>query len=159
MQEFSSGSELIQALQEDDYARQLVAPAGGIKQQIDNKKDKTICFSWVTDLENTQDNVYDLMRTGRARWRIENETFNTLKNQGINLEHNYGLGKKNLSCIFTIMMMAFLIDQIQQMNCWLFKEAKVKAGSKRYLRECIRSYFRIYQVDSVETIYRAIPRT
>ena len=31
LQEFSSGSELIQALQEDDYARQFVAPAGGIK--------------------------------------------------------------------------------------------------------------------------------
>lgn len=32
LQEFSSGSELIQALQEDDYARQFVAPAGGIKR-------------------------------------------------------------------------------------------------------------------------------
>ena len=31
LQEFSSGRELIQALQEDDYARQLIAPAGGIK--------------------------------------------------------------------------------------------------------------------------------
>ena len=31
LQDFSSGSELIQALQEDDYARQFVAPAGGIK--------------------------------------------------------------------------------------------------------------------------------
>ena len=31
LQEFSSGSELIQALQEDDYARKFVAPAGGIK--------------------------------------------------------------------------------------------------------------------------------
>ena len=31
LQEFSSGSELIQALQEDDYARSFVAPAGGIK--------------------------------------------------------------------------------------------------------------------------------
>ncbi|MCP4372661.1 MAG: IS4 family transposase [Deltaproteobacteria bacterium] len=31
LQEFSSGTELIQALQEDDYARQFVAPAGGIK--------------------------------------------------------------------------------------------------------------------------------
>lgn len=32
LQEFSSGRELIQALQEDDYARQFVAPAGGIKR-------------------------------------------------------------------------------------------------------------------------------
>ena len=31
LQDFSSGSELIQALQEDDYAKQFVAPAGGIK--------------------------------------------------------------------------------------------------------------------------------
>ncbi len=32
LQEFSSGRELIQALEEDDYARQFVAPAGGIKR-------------------------------------------------------------------------------------------------------------------------------
>jgi len=32
LQDFSSGRELIQVLQEDDYARQFVAPAGGIKR-------------------------------------------------------------------------------------------------------------------------------
>lgn len=32
LQDFSSGRELIQALQEDDYARKFVAPAGGIKR-------------------------------------------------------------------------------------------------------------------------------
>ena len=42
-------------------------------------------FSWVTDLRVSQRNVYHLMRGGRARWKIENETFNTLKNQGYNL--------------------------------------------------------------------------
>ena len=31
LQEFSSGRELIQALQEDEYAKNLIAPAGGIK--------------------------------------------------------------------------------------------------------------------------------
>ena len=30
LQEYSSGRELIQALQEDEYARNLIAPAGGI---------------------------------------------------------------------------------------------------------------------------------
>ena len=39
-------------------------------------------FSWVTDLRVNKGTVYQLMRGGRARWRIENETFNTLKNQG-----------------------------------------------------------------------------
>jgi hypothetical protein len=39
-------------------------------------------FSWVTDLHLTKGTVYQIMRGGRARWGIENETFNTLKNQG-----------------------------------------------------------------------------
>ena len=36
-------------------------------------------FSWVTDLPINDANVMALMRSARARWRIENETFNTLK--------------------------------------------------------------------------------
>src|SRR6266571_5177920 len=36
-------------------------------------------FSWVTDLRVSKRNVFHLMRGGRARWKIENETFNTLK--------------------------------------------------------------------------------
>lgn len=85
------------------------------------------------------------------------ETFNTLKNQDYNLGHNYGLGKKNLSGVFTILMMlAFLIDQAQQLSCWLFQEALAKEESKRSLWEAIRAFFRNYQVDSMETILRAI---
>ena len=97
------------------------------------------------------------MRAARARWRIENETFNTLKNGGYNLGHNYGLGKKNLSAVFTILMMlAFLVDQVQQMSCWLFQKAVEKYGAKYRLWERIRSYFNILSADSMETILRAI---
>ena len=72
-------------------------------------------FSWITDLELNQDNVHKIMRGGRARWHIENETFNTLKNQGYNFDHNFGHGHNNLSTVFGyLMMLAFLIDQIQQ---------------------------------------------
>src|SRR5262249_20428709 len=39
--------------------------------------DKVQHFSWVTDLRVSQRNVYQLMRGGRARWKIENETFNS----------------------------------------------------------------------------------
>lgn len=121
------------------------------------KNDKMIKFTWITDIEITEGNVYKIMRAGRARWKIENETFNTLKNQGYNLGHNYGLGKKNLSGIFTILMMlAFLIDQVQQLSCWLFQAALEEAGSKRALWEGIRSYYRVLQIESMEQILRAI---
>ena len=120
------------------------------------KGDKITRFSWVTDLTITRENAVAIMRAGRARWKIENETFNTLKNQGYHLGHNYGLGQQNLSAIFAILMMlAFLLDQIQQMSCWLFQAAWEKSGSKRYLWEQVRAFFHNYRVDSMETIYRA----
>ncbi|GAB6194216.1 hypothetical protein JCM39068_39680 [Desulfocastanea catecholica] len=124
--------------------------------QID-KHENIITFSWVTDILITEKNVSKLIKAGRACWKIENETFNTLKNQGYNLGHNYGLGKKNLSAVFTILMMlAFFIDQVQQLSCWLFQEALQKAESKRYLWESIRGLFYNFRADSMETILRAI---
>lgn len=122
-----------------------------------NKDGKVTTFSWVTDIPLTEENVTCIMCAGRARWKIENETFNTLKNQGYNLGHNYGLGKKNLSAVFTVLMMlAFLIDQAQQLGCWLFQAALEKQKAKKYLWEDIRGFFHHYKVDSMETILRAI---
>lgn len=124
--------------------------------QVD-KNGREMRFSWVTDLPLTKENVWEIMRAGRARWRIENETFNTLKNQGYNLGHNYGLGKQHLSTVFTLLMMlAFLVDQAQQLGCWLFKKAWEKAEAKRELWEKIRHLFHSFAVDSMETILRAI---
>ncbi len=53
--------------------------------------EQTYHNTWITDIELLKDNVYHVMRGGRTRWKIENETFNTLKNQGYNLEHNLRL--------------------------------------------------------------------
>jgi hypothetical protein len=118
---------------------------------------KEMRFSWVTDLSLTCENVYQIMRAGRARWRIENETFNTLKNQGYNLGHNYGLGEKHLSVVFVnLMMLAFLVDQIQQLSCPLFQAAWQKCRTKVYLWESIRGAFNIFLVPSMEVILRLI---
>lgn len=114
-------------------------------------------FSWVTDFEITPGNVMEIMRSGRARWRIENETFNTLKNQGYNLGHNYGLGKKHLSAVFMhLMLLAFLVDQVQQLCCPLFQAARLKLHSKRALWERIRCYFQMFFAPSMEVILRMI---
>ncbi|MBA7545186.1 ISNCY family transposase ISAtsp9 [subsurface metagenome] len=63
---------------------------------------RTYHNSWVTDLEVNEVNVRDLVKGGRARWKIENEGFNTLKNHGYHLEHNFGHGTKNLSEAFFV---------------------------------------------------------
>ena len=45
-----------------------------------NPNGKRQHFTRVTDLPVNPDTVMRIMRAGRARWRVENETFNTLKN-------------------------------------------------------------------------------
>jgi hypothetical protein len=81
-------------------------------------KGKVQHFSWVTDLRVNKGTVYRIMQGARARWRIENETFNTLKNQGYHFEHNFGHGYEHLSVVFAeLMMLAFLVDQVQQLCC------------------------------------------
>jgi hypothetical protein len=114
-------------------------------------------FSWVTDLRVSTRNVFHLMRGGRARWKIENETFNTLKNQGYNFEHNYGHGTQNLSVVFAAMMMlAFLVDQTQQLCCALFRAVWTKLGSKRLLWERMRALFYDYRLESMRELFEAL---
>jgi Transposase DDE domain len=114
-------------------------------------------WAWVTDLTLTADNVRQVARAGRARWRIENETFNTLKNQGYHFEHNYGHGYKHLTEVFALLMMlAFLIDQVQQKCNPLFQKAWEKKGSKCGLWESMRHLFASFEVASMAEIYQAI---
>jgi hypothetical protein len=114
-------------------------------------------FSWVTDLRVSKRNVYHLMRGGRARWKIENETFNTLKNQGYNFEHNYGHGEQHLSVVFALLMMlAFLVDQAQQLCCALFQAVWAKLGSKRRLWERMRALFYDYAFTSMRQLFEAL---
>ena len=114
-------------------------------------------FSWVTDLRVSTRTVLHLMRGGRARWKIENETFNTLKNQGYNFEHNYGHGTQNLSVVFaTVMMLAFLVDQTQQLCCALFRAVWVKLGSKRLLWERMRALFYDYALESMRQLLETL---
>ncbi len=121
------------------------------------KGDKIQHFTWVTDFTITKNNAFDLMRGGRSRWKIENETFNTLKNQGYHFEHNFGHGQNHLSVVFAmLMMLAFAVDQAQQLACQLFQAAWDKAGSKRFLWERMRSLFYELPMASMSDIWRAI---
>lgn len=114
-------------------------------------------FTWVTDLTITRGNALHLVRGGRARWKIENETFNTLKNQGYHFEHNFGHGEQNLSVVLAmLMMLAFLTDQVQQLCCPLFRAVWHKYGSKRALWENLRSHYTHFIFTSMKHLYEVM---
>jgi hypothetical protein len=123
------------------------------------KKGKPTTFSWITDIPLTRQNVYGLTKAGRARWKIENETFNTLKNQGYHFEHNYGHGKKNLASVLaTIMMLAFLVDQVQAAADTLFQKVSSALASKMKFWEALRAVFAMKSLDSMSHAFRIIAK-
>ena len=115
--------------------------------------------TWIVDplLRLAPGIAVECEQIGRSRWKVENETFNTLKNQGYHFEHNYGHGHRNLSVVLMmLMMLAFLVDQTAQICCPLFAAALAASHSKRALWERQREIYHQFQVRSFAEIYAAI---
>ena len=109
-----------------------------------DKKGKRHTWSWVTDIHLTEKTVELIMKGGRARWHIENQTFNTLKQQDYHLEHNYGHGKKHLATnLAYLAMLSFLVDQLQLLGSPEFKKALKERtkGVRTHLWELMKGYF------------------
>jgi hypothetical protein len=112
-------------------------------------------WTWITNLVLTRRSIVKVMRAGRARWKIENETFNTLKNQGYHFEHNYGHGSQHLATVLALLMMlAFTIDQIQQRCCRFFRRLHQGLRTKVKLWASIRHLFSTLVFKSMEMLYR-----
>lgn len=117
----------------------------------DGNEKKVYSNAWVTDIKVEEENVKTLTKAGRCRWKIENECFNTLKNQGYYIEHNYGHGKKNLCFNFLLLtLIAFTFHQILELTDKLYQACRKKFGSKRSMWETLRSYIRLLIFDSWE---------
>ena len=114
-------------------------------------------LSWSTALRVTKGTVDQLMRGARARWRIANETCNTLKKQGYHFEPNFGHGSHHLAVVCaTLMLVAFWVEQLQQLGCPLCQAAWAQWGSKRLLWEKMRAYFYIYARESMRPLFAAL---
>jgi len=110
--------------------------------------------SWVTDIDVTENNVVELVKIGRARWKIENETFNTLKNQGYHIEHNFGHGRQNLSYnLFLLNLLAFFVHQILELSDRLYQRCRTeKFTSRREFWNQLRCTIRIIVFDRWEQL-------
>lgn len=109
-----------------------------------DKEKVTYHNSWVTDIRVGEDNVMELVKGGRCRWKIENEVFNTLKNQGYHIEHNYGHGRKHLSMNFFILnLLAFFMHQIFELTDNLYQQCRKKFGSRREFWNCLRGVIKV----------------
>jgi hypothetical protein len=112
---------------------------------------------WITNLDINEENIELLVKGARSRWKIENECFNTLKNQGYCMEHNYGHDDGELSMNFYIMiLLSFFIHQILEFTDRLHKKARTLCGPLYEFWEEARGIFRHFIVDSWEELLQRI---
>lgn len=96
--------------------------------------------SFITDLPVSRETVAELAACGRARWKIENETFNVLKNSGYHLEHNFGHGKETLaSLLVALNLLAFAMHNACDLADAAWRQAKARLGARRRLFEHLRA--------------------
>ena len=92
----------------------------GISTTKNGKMKSQYYGKWITDISITKYNDKEIVDCGRARWKIENECFNTLKNHGYNIEHNYNF--------YNLALLAFTFHQIHQLIDKLFQTMRKKFG-------------------------------
>ena len=89
-------------------------------------------FAWATNITVKDKNVTELSQHGgRLRWKIENEGFNTQKNQGYELEHAYSehpIAAKNL---YILLQIAHILWQLLEKGNLMGQAVARVFGSSR----------------------------
>ena len=92
--------------------------------------------SFVTNIELTQNNIFDIALVAKSRWKVENENNNTLKTKGYHLEHNFGHGEENLSELLLAMnILAFLFHTVIGFLDKNYAKARTTRTRERFFNE------------------------
>jgi hypothetical protein len=108
-------------LNKDSNTKVTVVKAFTISKDKDGTQKSTIAGVWATNLNVDKSNIAQITKAARARWRIENQCFNALKNFGYELTHNWGHLKGESFNFYILIMLAFYIHQILEFTDQLFQ--------------------------------------
>ena len=87
--------------------------------------------------------------SGRTRWKIENENNNVLKNQGYNLEHNFGHGQENLAeILLSLNLLAFLFHNVLDLVNDLYQKVREILRTRKTFFNDIRALLRYVWFES-----------
>jgi hypothetical protein len=108
--------------------------------------------AWITSHPLTSDTVPEVVAAGRAHWKVENENFNVLKNQGYHFEHNYGHGKQHLSTLLlTLLLLAFLFHTVLQLSSSRYRAIREALGARRTFFNDLRALTRYLHFEDWDT--------
>ena len=108
---------------------------------------------FITDWMITADNVAGLVAAGRARWKIENESNNVLKNRGCHLEHNFGHGQKHLAALLATMnLLAFGLHTLLELADEGYRLVRATLGARRRFFQHLEALTSYWHFESWERL-------
>ena len=129
-----------------------VIKAFSITTKKDGSKKSTIIGVWATNLDVNDSTVDEITRAGRSRWKIENECFNALKNQGYDLTHNWGHVNGESFNFYLLTLLAFYIHQILDMTDLLFQWCRRLGRTFKHFWQDLEFLFRMFIFESWESM-------
>ncbi len=105
-----------------------------------NKEGEVNTYAWLTSFTTTQQNVQEIARAGRMRWKIENEGFNEQKN-GYGMEHFCNCNDFNVMlCLYLILQIAHMFMQLLAKSNLLDEPVPVLKHLAKLLLESLRNH-------------------
>jgi hypothetical protein len=109
--------------------------------------------SFATTFRIDENNVGAIVADGRARWKVENENNNVLKNNGYNLTHNFGHGKKFLSMtLATLNILAFLFHTVLELTDKKYRALRRSLPSRKTFFDDVRALTRYIYFETWEKL-------
>ena len=122
---------------------------------LNAKQDVVYRNAWATSHVIDAHNVIEMVAAGRARWKIENENNNVLKNHGYPVEHNFAHGKQHLSnFLATLNLLAFLTHTALEWLDEAYQAVRNAAPSRRTFFEQFRTLLQFMPFDNWQHLMR-----
>ncbi|SEH05585.1 hypothetical protein [Candidatus Venteria ishoeyi] len=107
--------------------------------------------AWATTHLITDENIVKIVIAGRARWKVENENNNILKNHGYHFDLNFGHGKQHLSnLIATLIILTYLLHTVLDWMDTAYHTVRSLLPSRRTFFEHLRALIQYFLFDSWE---------
>ena len=88
--------------------------------------------TFCTSLAVTPANVAEIARAGRARWKIENESFNCLSRHGYHSKHNFAHGSDGLANLLVVLnLLACAFHSVLDCLRGLWRQARARLVTRR----------------------------
>lgn len=97
-------------------------------------------FQWITNIEITKKNAMKIVRTGRLRWKIENEGFNRQKNWQADITHACSWNEWALKNHYLMQQISDFMKQLYEH--YVLKKLGIKKKQKNISSELLESLAR-----------------